>query len=49
MFVDAHDAAEAEIVAENFCRQSDKEQDDGRFWNSEVAFTHETFEAEEAD
>jgi hypothetical protein len=47
MFVDAHDAEEAEVVAENWCRESDAKRDDGLFWDSEVAFIHETFEAKE--
>lgn len=47
-FVEAHDAAEAEIVAENWCRESDRERDDGLFWDSEASYKHATFEAEEA-
>lgn len=47
-FVKAHDAKEAEIVAENWCRKSDKERDDGLFWDSEATYKHSTFEAEEA-
>ena len=46
-FVEAHDAKEAEIVAENWCRKSDKERDDGLFWDSEATYKHSTFEAEE--
>lgn len=47
-FIEAHNAEEAEIVAENWCRESDKERDDGLFWDSEATHKHSTFEAEEA-
>lgn len=47
-FVEAHNATEAEVVAENWCRQSDKEREDGLFWESEATYKHSTFEAEEA-
>ena len=46
--VEAHDAAEAEIVAENWCRESDAKRDDGLFWESEASYVHSGFEAEEA-
>ena len=46
-FVKAHDTAEAEIVAENWCRESDAKRDDGLFWESEAMYRHSTFEAEE--
>ena len=46
-FVEAHDAAEAEIVAENWCRESGAKRDDGLFWESEATYRHSTFEAEE--
>lgn len=46
-FVEAHDAQEAEIVAANWCREQDKERDDGLFWESEATYKHSTFEAEE--
>jgi hypothetical protein len=45
-FVEAHDAAEAEIVAEGYCRERDSEGD--CFWDSEASYKHSTFEAEEA-
>lgn len=47
-FVEAHDATEAEIVAANWCRESDAKRDDGLFWDSEATYKHSTFEAEEA-
>lgn len=47
-FVEAHDADEAEIVAENWCRESDAKRDDGLFWPSEASHMHSKFEAEEA-
>ena len=47
-FVEAHDAKEAEIVAENGCRESDAKRDDGLFWDSQATYKHSTFEAEEA-
>lgn len=47
-FVEAHDADEAELVAENWCRESDEEYLDGQFWDSEATYKHSTFEAEEA-
>lgn len=47
-FVEAHDADEAEIVAENWCRESDAKRDDGLFWDSEASYKHSKFEAEEA-
>ena len=46
--VDAHNADEAEIVAENWCRDEDKKRDDGLFWQSEASYMHSKFEAEEA-
>ena len=46
-FVEAHDAAEAELVAENWCRESGAKRDDGLFWESEATYRHSTFEAEE--
>lgn len=39
-FVEAHNAAEAEIVAEDHCREH-------CFWESEATYRHSTFEAEE--
>lgn len=47
-FVDAHDAKEAEIVAENWCRETDGKMPDGMFWDSQATYKHLTFEAEEA-
>lgn len=47
-FVEAHDADEAERVAENWCRESDAKRDDGLFWPSEASHMYSTFEAEEA-
>lgn len=47
-FVEAHNAMEAEVVAENWCRESDAKRDDGLFWDSEATYKHSTFEAEEA-
>ena len=47
-FVEAHDADEAELVAENWCRESDAKRGDGLFWDSEATYKHSTFEAEEA-
>lgn len=47
-FVEAHDAEEAETVAENWCRESDAERDDCLFWDSEATHRRMTFEAEEA-
>ena len=47
-FVEAHDADEAELVAENWCRKSDAERDDGLFWDSEATHKYSRFEAEEA-
>lgn len=46
--VEAHDADEAEVVAENWCRESDAKRDDGLFWDSEATYKHGCFEAEEA-
>lgn len=46
-FVEAHDAAEAEIVAENWCREREEKYLDGQFWDSEATYKHVTFEAEE--
>lgn len=46
--VEAHDADEAELVAENWCRKSDEEREDGLFWPSEASHMHSKFEAEEA-
>ena len=45
--MEAHDAAEAELVAENWCRESGAKRDDGLFWESEATYKHSTFEAEE--
>ena len=47
-FVEAHNADEAELVAENWCRESDAKRGDGLFWESEATYRHSTFEAEEA-
>ena len=47
-FVEAHNADEAELVAENWCRESGEKRDDGLFWESEATYKHSTFEAEEA-
>ena len=47
-FVEAHNADEAELVAENGCRESGEKRDDGLFWESEATYKHSTFEAEEA-
>lgn len=47
-FVEAHNADEAELVAENWCRESDEKRDDGLFWESEATYKHSKFEAEEA-
>ena len=47
-FVEAHNADEAELVAENWCRESDERRDDGLFWESEATYRHSTFEAEKA-
>jgi len=47
-FVEAHDTDEAELVAENWCRESDAKRDDGLFWDSEATHKHLKFEAEEA-
>ena len=47
-FVKAHNADEAELVAENWCRGSDAKFGDGLFWDSEATYKHSTFEAEEA-
>lgn len=46
-FVEAHDAAEAEIVAENWCEKNEAEPDGFLFWDSEATYKHSTFEAEE--
>ena len=48
-FVEAHDTDEAELVAENWCRESDAKRGDGLFWSSEASYMHSTFEAEEED
>lgn len=45
--VEAHDADEAELVAENWCRESDAKRGDGLFWDSEATYKHSKFEAEE--
>lgn len=45
--VEAHNAEEAEIVAENWCRKSDEKREDGLFWSSEASHMHPKFEAEE--
>lgn len=47
-FVEAHDSDEAEVVAENWCREREEEYLDGQFWESEATYKHSTFEAEEA-
>lgn len=47
-FVEAHDADEAERVAEDWCREREDEYLDGQFWDSEATYKHSTFEAEEA-
>lgn len=47
-FVEAHDADEAELVAENWCRESDAMRGDGLFWDSEATHRYLNFEAEEA-
>ena len=47
-FVEAHDADEAEIVAEDWCRENEAEPDGFLFWDSEATYKHATFEAEEA-
>ena len=47
-FVEAHNADEAELVAENWCLESDEKRDDGLFWESEATHKHSKFEAEEA-
>lgn len=44
--VEAHDADEAELVAENWCRESDARRDGGLFWDSEATHRHSRFEAE---
>ena len=46
-FVKAHNADEAELVAENWCRESGAKRNDGLFWDSEATYRHSTFEAEE--
>lgn len=45
-FIEAHDAKEAEIVAENWCRETDGRTPE--FWDSQATYKHLTFEAEEA-
>lgn len=45
LFVEAHNSDEAEFLAENYCREHDKEED--CFWESEASYQHSTFEAEE--
>lgn len=45
MFVEAHDSDEAELLAERFCEEKDREED--CFWESEASYKHSTFEAEE--
>lgn len=47
-FVEAHDADEAELIAENWCRESGAKRGDGLFWGSPATYKHSTFEAEEA-
>lgn len=47
VFVEAHDAKEAEFVAENWCKENEAEPDGFLFWGSEGAYKHSTFEAEE--
>lgn len=46
-FVKAHNSDEAEIVAENWCREQNEKDLDGQFWESEATYKHLTFEAEE--
>lgn len=46
-FVEAHDADEAEIVAENWCKKEENDPDGFLFWDSEATYKHSTFEAEE--
>ena len=46
--VEAHDSDEAELLAENWCRDEDKKRDDGLFWDCETTHRHTKFEAEEA-
>lgn len=45
LLVEAHDSDEAEIVAENYCRDKDRQED--CFWDSEATYRHSKFEAEE--
>ena len=45
--IEAHDAAEAEVVAENWCRESETERGGVLFWDLEATHKHSTFEAEE--
>lgn len=47
-FVEAHDAKEAEVVAENWCQETDRKAPDGMFWDLQATYKHSTFEAEEA-
>lgn len=44
--VEAHDAKEAEFVAENWCRENEADPDGFPLWGSEAAYKHTTFEAE---
>ena len=48
-FIDAHDADEAEALAEKWCRESNNTRDDGLFWGMEATYKHSKFEAEETD
>lgn len=45
MFVEAHNSDEAELLAENYCREKDRQED--CFWDSEASYKHSKFEAEE--
>lgn len=47
LMVEAHDSDEAELVAENYCREHDEQED--CFWESEASYKHSTFEAEETE
>ena len=47
MLVEAHDAKEAEIVAENWCKENEADPDGNPLWDSEATYKHTTFEAEE--
>lgn len=47
-FVKAHDADEAVLVAENWCRESEARRGSARFWDLQARHRHPKFEAEEA-